>query len=74
MVIKLPCIATLKEHVQILNPLPDKGFRKIRAGIFSASFSRSNDAPGFEEVWCFWTKCQKQKTLQINICRVFRAI
>lgn len=74
MVIKLPCIATLKEHVQILNPLPDKGCRKNRAGILSACFSRSNDAPGFEEVWCFLRRCQKQKNLQINICRFFRAI
>jgi hypothetical protein len=53
MVIKLPFIATLKGHVQILNLFLDKGFRKIRAGRFERSFARSNYAPGFEEFWCF---------------------
>ena len=61
MVIKLPLIATLKGHVQILNLLLDKGFRKIRAGIFCERFARSNYAPGFEEFWCLLTTCQKQK-------------
>ena len=31
MVIKLPFTATLKGHVQILNPLLEAGFSKIRA-------------------------------------------
>jgi len=74
MVIKLPFIATLKGHVQILNPLLGKSFRKIRAEDFVNNFFRSNYAPGFEEVWCYLTMCQKNKTLQINVCRVFRAI
>jgi len=74
MVIKLPFIATLKGHVQILNPFLGKGFRKIRAGRSERSFARSNHAPGVEEFWCFLTMSQKQKTLQIKVCRVFRAI
>ena len=34
MVIKLPFKATLKGHVQIMNLLLGKGFKKIRAGSF----------------------------------------
>ncbi len=34
MVIKLPLIATLKGHVQTLNPLLYNGFGEIRAGRF----------------------------------------
>ena len=39
MVIKLPFIATLKGHVQIMNPFLGKGFRKIRAEDFLDNFS-----------------------------------
>jgi len=74
MVIKLPFIATLKGHVQILNPLLGQGFREIRAGRFENGFARSNYAPRFGEFWSFLTMLQKTKTLQINVCRVFRAI
>jgi hypothetical protein len=49
--IKLPFIDTSKGHIQILNPLLDKGFRKIRAGRFENYFARSNYAPRSEEVW-----------------------
>ncbi|OJV98409.1 MAG: hypothetical protein BGO52_11515 [Sphingobacteriales bacterium 44-61] len=73
MVIKLPFTATLKGHVQTLNPLLDKGFRKIRAGRFKIHCARSNDAPRFGGIYRFLTMCQKQKTLQINIYRVFKA-
>ena len=38
MVIKLPFIATLKGHVQILNPLLDKGFIKIRGELLAYEF------------------------------------
>ena len=70
MVIKIPFIATLKGHIQILNLLLGESFRKIRADFFQIIFVRSNYAPGFEEVWCFLTMFQKNKTLQINDCRV----
>lgn len=73
MVIKLPFTATLKGHVQTLNPLLVAGFRKNRAEDFVILFFRSNYAPGFGEFWRFLAICQKQKTLQINIYRVFRA-
>jgi len=53
MVIKLPFIATLKGHVQIMNLLLGKGFKKIRAGSFWNCFARSNYAPGFGAFWCF---------------------
>jgi len=49
MVIKLPFIATLKGHVQILNPLLGAGFRKIRADRYENCFARSNYAPRFGE-------------------------
>jgi hypothetical protein len=64
----------LKRHVQILNPLPRAGFRKIRAAFFRKYFGRSNDAPGFAEIWRFLTIGQKQKTLQIQYLQGFRAI
>jgi hypothetical protein len=63
----------LKEHVQILNPLPGKRFRSIRAGRFEIDFARSNLPPGFGEVWCFLTMWKKQKTPQILIYRAFGA-
>ena len=47
MVIKLPLIATLKGHVQILNPLLDKGFRSIRAEEIDNNFFRPNYASEF---------------------------
>jgi hypothetical protein len=71
MVIKLPFTATLKGHIQILNPLLVGDFRKIRAEDFIILFFRSNYAPRFGEIWCFLTIRQKQKALQINICRAF---
>ena len=55
MVIKLPFIATLKGHVQILNPLLNKGFSSIRAGRMKFDFARSNLPPGFGEGWRFLT-------------------
>jgi len=51
MVIKLPFIATLKGHVQILNPLLVGSFRKIRAEDFNDILFRSNSALRLEEVW-----------------------
>ena len=71
MVIKLPLIATLKGHVQILNPLLDKGFRSIRAGRIDFDFARSNYAPELGDFWCFLTRCKKQKTLQIQYLQGF---
>ena len=44
MVIKLPFTATLKGHVQTLNPLLVAGFRKNRAEDFVILFFRSNSA------------------------------
>lgn len=57
MVIKLPFTATLKGHVEILNPLLVAGFREIRAEYLTDKIFRSNDAPRFGEVWCFLTMC-----------------
>jgi hypothetical protein len=37
-VIKLPFTATLKGHVQILNPLLEAGFRRIRADFLYSRF------------------------------------
>ena len=71
--IKLPFIAAVKGHVQILIPLLDKDFNEIRAYILRNADVRSNDAPGFGEVWCFLTIWKKQKTPQILICRAFGA-
>ena len=62
MVIKLPFIATLKGHVQFLNPLLVGSFRKIRAEEFSYNFFRSNYAPEVEEFWCFLTMFKKSKS------------
>lgn len=42
-------MVTLKVHVQILNPLLDKGFISIRAGRFDFEFARSNHAPEVQD-------------------------
>ena len=72
--IKLSLIATLKGHVQILNVLLGKGFRKIRAYIFKIAFVRSNDAPELGGFWHFLTMCKKQKALQIQYLQGFERI
>ena len=64
MVIKLPLIATLKEHVQILNPLTGKSFRKIRAGRIETGLARSNHAPRFGDFWLFLTMSKNKKSLE----------
>ncbi len=71
MVIKLPLIATLKGHVQILNPLLDKGFRSIRAEKMDINFVRPNYAPELGDFWRFLTRCKKQKTPQIQYLQGF---
>jgi hypothetical protein len=55
----------LKGRVQILNPLPGKAFRPIRAGIFDFDFTRSNYAPKFADSWPFLTMPKNENAPQI---------
>ena len=58
---------TLKGHVQILNPLLDKGFSSILAGKLEPIFTRSNYPPELVDFLIFFKMQLKQKGPAISV-------